>query len=96
MIREELELVLNQPGHEIEAELRREAAMSSRLETESAYNAEYPPLREAISSVDVTNLSQDASISAQIKKGTFASTHNVESHESRPVQSLTCLEFKIG
>ena len=64
MIREELELVLNQPSKEIESELRREAARSSSLVSETAYNKEYPPIREAISSVDVTNLTHDEAITA--------------------------------
>ena len=62
MVREELELVLNQKSHDIESDLRREATFTSRNESETAYNQEYPLIREAISSVDVTNLSHDAPI----------------------------------
>ena len=60
MVREELHIVLNQRVGEIEEELRREVALSS-VRGDSC-NEEFKQMREAISSVDVTNLSQEASI----------------------------------
>ena len=60
MVREELHVVLNQRVGEIEDELRREVALSSVRG--DSYNEEFKQMREAISSVDVTNLSQEASI----------------------------------
>ena len=55
--------------------------------------------REAISSVDVTNLSQDVPI-PQLKGLKIASALPIEIQDSssgqRPCQSLVCLEFRIG
>lgn len=76
MVREELNVVLNQRVAELEDELRREAAMSGTRG--DSYNEEYPPIREAISSVDVTNLSQEASITCQLNSGKVTSSLPVE------------------
>ena len=38
MVREELDLVLNLPADEIEDDIRREAQLLSRLESEPGYN----------------------------------------------------------
>lgn len=95
MVREDLELILNQTSKDIDADLRREAALASRLESEPAYNQDYPPIREAISSVDVTSFCQDADITAQLRRRNVASAEYVEGKSDRPVQSLISLEFRV-
>ena len=97
MVRDELQYVLNQSAGEIEAELRREAERSESFTSEQAYNAEYPSIREAISSVDVTNLALDESVAQLIKAGKVASIRPVEGRNTRHLsESLNCLEFRIG
>ena len=91
IVKEELELVLNQRGLDLEDDLRRNAAESSFQE--------FPHVREAISSVDVTNPSHDAPISFT-KGHRIASALPVEISDStdsqKPCQSLVRLEFKLG
>ena len=82
---------MNQRGVDLEDDLRRNAAESSFQE--------FPHVREAISSVDVTNPSHDAPI-CFTKGHRIASALPVEISDStdsqKPCQSLVRLEFKLG
>lgn len=77
MVREELSVVLNQRVCDIEDNLRREAAIISTSQRESSCKVDFPTIREAISSVDVTNLSQEISITEKLNSGKIMSSQEV-------------------
>lgn len=99
MVKEDLKLVLNQAPKDLADELRMK--FYGRNDSTSSYNVEYPPIREAISSVDVTSPSHDLPIKLDQDNLRIASALPVEfdaadtDEHTRLCQSLVCLEFQI-